>query len=61
VPLSDFRQRQSKLLVLPTFVGSIGHIAAFSFCQDKIISTGGEGGMLVTDNEEIFKKCWACA
>lgn len=40
-------------------VGGIGHIAAFSFCQDKIISTGGEGGMLVTDNEEIFKKCWA--
>lgn len=40
-------------------VGSLGHIAAFSFCQDKIISTGGEGGMLVTDDEEIFKKCWA--
>ncbi len=40
-------------------VGGIGHIAAFSFCQDKIISTGGEGGMLVTDNEDIFKKCWA--
>ncbi|KAF1082704.1 MAG: 4-keto-6-deoxy-N-Acetyl-D-hexosaminyl-(Lipid carrier) aminotransferase [Candidatus Rifleibacterium amylolyticum] len=40
-------------------VGSIGHIAAFSFCQDKIISTAGEGGMLVTDDEEIFKKCWA--
>ncbi|MBU1105392.1 MAG: DegT/DnrJ/EryC1/StrS aminotransferase family protein [Candidatus Riflebacteria bacterium] len=40
-------------------VGSIGHIAAFSFCQDKIISTSGEGGMLVTDDEEIFKKCWA--
>ncbi|MCB1830118.1 MAG: DegT/DnrJ/EryC1/StrS family aminotransferase, partial [Gammaproteobacteria bacterium] len=29
-------------------VGSLGHIAAFSFCQDKIMSTGGEGGMLVT-------------
>ncbi len=40
-------------------VGSLGDIAAFSFCQDKIISTGGEGGMLVTDDEEIFKKCWA--
>lgn len=40
-------------------VGSFGHVAAFSFCQDKIISTGGEGGMLVTDDEEIFKKCWA--
>ena len=40
-------------------VGSIGHIGAWSFCQDKIISTGGEGGMMVTDDEEIFKKCWA--
>lgn len=40
-------------------VGSLGDIAAFSFCQDKIITTGGEGGMLVTDDEEIFKKCWA--
>lgn len=40
-------------------VGSIGHIAAFSFCQDKIISTAGEGGMLVCDDEDIFKKCWA--
>jgi dTDP-4-amino-4,6-dideoxygalactose transaminase len=40
-------------------VGSIGHIAAFSFCQDKIMTTGGEGGMLVTDDEEVYKKCWA--
>lgn len=40
-------------------VGSLGDIAAFSFCQDKIISTGGEGGMVVTDDESIFKKCWA--
>jgi dTDP-4-amino-4,6-dideoxygalactose transaminase len=40
-------------------VGSIGHIAAFSFCQDKIMTTGGEGGMLVTNDEEIYKKCWA--
>lgn len=40
-------------------VGSLGHIAAFSFCQDKIITTGGEGGMLVTNDEESWKKCWA--
>jgi dTDP-4-amino-4,6-dideoxygalactose transaminase len=40
-------------------VGSIGHIAAFSFCQDKIMTTGGEGGIMVTDDEEIYKKCWA--
>ena len=40
-------------------VGSIGHIGAFSFCQDKIMTTGGEGGMLVTNDEEIWKKAWA--
>jgi len=40
-------------------VGSFGHAAAFSFCQDKIISTGGEGGMLVTDDRDVWKKAWA--
>lgn len=40
-------------------VGSFGHAAAFSFCQDKIISTGGEGGMLVLDDEEAWAKAWA--
>ncbi len=40
-------------------VGSLGHIAAFSFCQDKIITTGGEGGMLLFHDEELWKKAWA--
>lgn len=40
-------------------VGSWGHASAFSFCQDKIISTGGEGGMLVTNDEEIWAKAAA--
>ncbi len=40
-------------------VGSFGHAAAFSFCQDKIITTGGEGGMLVLDDEEAWKRAWA--
>jgi dTDP-4-amino-4,6-dideoxygalactose transaminase len=40
-------------------VGGLGHIAAFSFCQDKIITTGGEGGMLVTDDEALWKRAWA--
>lgn len=40
-------------------VGGIGHIGAFSFCQDKIMSTGGEGGMLVTNDEAIWKKAWS--
>ncbi|GAH55275.1 unnamed protein product, partial [marine sediment metagenome] len=34
-------------------VGSLGHIAAFSFCQTKHITTGGEGGMVVTDDDEL--------
>jgi dTDP-4-amino-4,6-dideoxygalactose transaminase len=33
--------------------GTLGHIAAFSFCNDKIITTGGEGGMIVTDSDEM--------
>ena len=40
-------------------VGSLGDIAAFSFCHDKIISTGGEGGMLITDDEELWAKAAA--
>lgn len=40
-------------------VGSFGHAGAFSFCQDKIITTGGEGGMLVLDDEVAFKRAWA--
>jgi dTDP-4-amino-4,6-dideoxygalactose transaminase len=40
-------------------VGSFGHAAAFSFCQDKIMTTGGEGGMLVLDDEDAWKRAWA--
>lgn len=40
-------------------VGSLGHIAAYSFCQDKIMTTAGEGGMVLTDSEEVFKRLWA--
>ena len=39
--------------------GSFGDCAVFSFCQDKIMTTGGEGGMLVTDNADIWKKVWS--
>jgi dTDP-4-amino-4,6-dideoxygalactose transaminase len=39
-------------------VGSLGHIAAWSFCQDKIMTTGGEGGMLTTDDEDLWKRAW---
>lgn len=40
-------------------VGSIGHIGAWSFCQDKIMSTAGEGGMVTTNDEMLWKKMWA--
>jgi dTDP-4-amino-4,6-dideoxygalactose transaminase len=40
-------------------VGSIGDAGAFSFCQDKIITTGGEGGLLATDDEEMWVRAWA--
>jgi dTDP-4-amino-4,6-dideoxygalactose transaminase len=40
-------------------VGSIGDMGAFSFCQDKIITTGGEGGMITTDNEEYWNLIWS--
>ena len=40
------------------FTGTIGDIGAFSFCQDKIMTTGGEGGMVVTNNESLWKSAW---
>lgn len=40
-------------------VGSFGHAAAFSFCQDKIITTGGEGGLLLLDDDEAWERAWS--
>lgn len=40
-------------------VGSIGHVSAWSFCQDKIMTTGGEGGMVTTNDRELWKRMWA--
>lgn len=40
-------------------VGTIGHMGCFSFCQDKIMSTGGEGGLLVMHDEALWSKAWA--
>lgn len=40
-------------------VGTIGHIGAWSFCQDKIMTTGGEGGMVTTNNSELWSKMWS--
>jgi dTDP-4-amino-4,6-dideoxygalactose transaminase len=40
-------------------VGSLGDLGAFSFCQDKIMTTAGEGGMVTTNSEELWKAVWA--
>lgn len=41
-------------------IGSLADVAAFSFCQDKIMTTGGEGGMLTTNDDNIWQRAWSC-
>ncbi|EKO3697815.1 DegT/DnrJ/EryC1/StrS aminotransferase family protein [Vibrio metschnikovii] len=40
-------------------VGTIGHIGAWSFCQDKIMTTGGEGGMVTTNVHGFWSTMWS--
>ncbi len=40
-------------------MGSIGHVGAWSFCQDKIMTTGGEGGMVTTNDEKLWRAMWS--
>ncbi len=40
-------------------VGSLGHVGCWSFCQDKIMTTGGEGGMVTTNNPELWSRMWS--
>lgn len=40
-------------------VGTWGDVGVFSFCQDKILTTGGEGGMLVTNRRDLWEKLWS--
>lgn len=40
-------------------VGSIGHVGAWSFCQDKIMTTGGEGGMVTTNDRVLWSRMWS--
>lgn len=40
-------------------VGSIGHVGAWSFCQDKIMTTGGEGGMVTTNDKALWERMWS--
>jgi dTDP-4-amino-4,6-dideoxygalactose transaminase len=63
--------RQEKLLVIEDCaqahgatingkpVGSFGDAGCFSFCQDKIITTAGEGGMVVTNDSGAFQRMWS--
>jgi hypothetical protein len=40
-------------------IGSLGHVATFSFCQDKIMTTAGEGGMLTTNDSQVWERAWS--
>lgn len=40
-------------------VGALGHVAAWSFCQDKIMTTGGEGGMVTTCDHALWSRMWS--
>ncbi|WP_254988944.1 DegT/DnrJ/EryC1/StrS family aminotransferase [Cyanobium sp. ATX 6E8] len=40
-------------------VGSFGDVAAWSFCQDKILTTAGEGGMVTTNRADLWDAMWA--
>ncbi|MDX2208936.1 MAG: DegT/DnrJ/EryC1/StrS aminotransferase family protein [Sphingopyxis sp.] len=40
-------------------VGTFGHVAAWSFCQDKIMTTGGEGGMVTTNDHALWRAMWS--
>lgn len=40
-------------------LGSIGHVGAWSFCQDKIMTTGGEGGMVTTNDSALWSSMWS--
>lgn len=40
-------------------VGSMGDLAAFSFCQDKVMTTAGEGGMVTTNSDELWNAVWS--
>ena len=40
-------------------VGTFGHVSAWSFCQDKIMTTGGEGGMITTNDRALWSRMWS--
>jgi dTDP-4-amino-4,6-dideoxygalactose transaminase len=50
-------KQRARVAVRP--VGAYGDLAAFSFCQDKILTTGCEGGLLAMDDERKWRDAWA--
>ncbi|MBL4733211.1 MAG: DegT/DnrJ/EryC1/StrS aminotransferase family protein [Rhizobiaceae bacterium] len=40
-------------------VGGLGDVGGWSFCQDKIMTTGGEGGMVTCNDQDVWKRMWA--
>ncbi len=40
-------------------LGGFGTLGSYSFCQDKIMTTGGEGGMIVTDDDMLHDRIWS--
>lgn len=40
-------------------VGTLGKVGCWSFCQDKIMTTGGEGGMVTTNDPDLWQRMWA--
>ena len=40
-------------------VGTFGDVGCFSFCQDKIITTGGEGGLILTNDQTLYQRMWS--
>ena len=40
-------------------VGGLGHIGCWSFCQDKIMTTGGEGGMITLNDRDLWSRIWS--
>ena len=40
-------------------VGGLGHVGCWSFCQDKIMSTGGEGGMVTCNDRALWLRMWS--
>ncbi len=40
-------------------VGTIGQIGAWSFCQDNLITTGGEGGLCTLNDDDLYDQLWS--